>query len=94
MRGGELHGIVITSDNFGNLITNIDRSELASFKSPVVHAGGHDIPLLRTYADVAPGDLLALINSLQVVEIARAERSAAELLGIGRGAPVSIRDAG
>jgi S-adenosyl-L-methionine hydrolase (adenosine-forming) len=94
MRGGELHGIVITSDNFGNLITNIDLSELASFKSPVVHAGGRDIPLLRTYADVAPGGLLALINSLQVVEIARSEQSAAELLGIGRGAPVLIRDAG
>ncbi|MFT4563387.1 MAG: S-adenosylmethionine hydrolase [Gammaproteobacteria bacterium] len=94
MRGAELHGIVITSDNFGNLITNIDRSELVSFKSPIVHAGGHDIPLLRTYADVAPGGLLALINSLQVVEIARSEQSAAELLGIGRGAPVLIRDDG
>lgn len=90
MRGDELHGIVITSDNFGNLITNIDQQDLAPFKQPVVHAGGHNITLKRTYADVSPGDLLALVNSYGVVEIARAEQSAAELLGLGRSAPVVI----
>jgi len=90
MHGDELHGIVITSDNFGNLITNIDTAALAPFTQPVVHAGGHDIPLCRTYADVSPGELVALVNSYAVVEIARAEQSAAELLGLGRGAPVVI----
>jgi S-adenosylmethionine hydrolase len=39
---------------------------------------------------VRPGDFLALINSFGVVEIARAEQSAAEALGLGRGAPVTI----
>lgn len=92
MRAGELHGIVITSDNFGNLITNIDQRDLAPFKRPVVRAGGHDIAICRTYADVSPGDLLALVNSYRVVEIARAEQSAAELLGLGRGAPVVIAE--
>jgi len=90
MHGTELHGVIITSDNFGNLITNIDAAELGRFEQPVVHAGGHDLPLKRTYGDVAPGDLLALVNSLNVVEISRAEQSAAELLGIGRGSPVVI----
>lgn len=90
MHGAELHGIVITSDNFGNLITNIDQTLLREFKNPLVRAGGHDMPLRRTYGDVAPGDLLALVNSLRVVEISRAEQSAAELLGIGRGAPVIV----
>jgi hypothetical protein len=94
IRGGELHGIVITTDNFGNLITNIDAQELNAFSRPLVHTGGHDIPLLRTYADVAPGELLALVNSYGVVEIARAEQSAAELLGLGRGAPVVIVERG
>ena len=89
-RGGALHGMVITTDNFGNLITNIEAQALAPFRQPVVHAGGHDIVLLRTYADVAPGDLLALVNSYGVVEIACAEQSAAELLGLGRGAPVAV----
>jgi hypothetical protein len=40
--------------------------------------------------DVRPGEYLALVNSFGVVEIARAERSAAEGLGIARGAPVSV----
>ena len=90
MHGRELHGIVITADNFGNLITNIDKRMLTSFEQPMVRAGGHKIPLRRAYADVSPGDLLALVNSLNVVEIARAEQSAAELLGLGRGAPVIV----
>ncbi len=94
MYARELHGIVITSDNFGNLITNVDRNMLEQFEQPVVRAGGHSIPLRRTYADVSPGDLLALVNSLHVVEIARAEQSAAELLGLGRGAPVVIVEGG
>ena len=92
MHGSDLHGIVITSDNFGNLITNIDRTELDRFREPIVRAGGHDIPFHRTYGDVSPGDLLALVNSLDVVEISRAEQSAAELLGIGRGAPVVVSE--
>jgi len=92
MHGSELHGIVITSDNFGNLITNIDQKYLSRFRNPIVRAGGHEMTLRRTYADVAPGDLLALVNSLCVVEISRAEQSAAEMLGIGRGAPVVVVD--
>ena len=89
-RGSQLYGVVITSDHFGNLITNIAREEIESFREPVVHAGGHEIVFKRTYGDVAPGALLALINSFGVLEIARAEQNAAECLGIGRGAPVRV----
>ena len=39
-----------------------------------------------------PGDFLALVNSFGVVEIAKAEGSAAEGLGSARGAPLSIVD--
>ncbi|MFP6780554.1 MAG: SAM-dependent chlorinase/fluorinase [Gammaproteobacteria bacterium] len=92
MHGKNLHGIVITSDNFGNVITNIDQRDISPFNNPTIHAGGHEIPLLRTYGDVAPGELLALVNSLNVVEIACAEQSAAELLGIGRGSPIVVSE--
>lgn len=85
-----IDGVVITADNFGNLITNLDASLLASFERPVVSVSNHEIPLRRTYADVEPGQYLALINSFGVLEIARAEQSAAEGLGIGRGAPVRV----
>jgi S-adenosylmethionine hydrolase len=85
-------GVVITIDHFGNLISNIDASMIAAFAEPQVQAGNHVFPLLRTYGDVQPGQYLALVNSFGVIEIARAEQSAAEGLGLSRGAPVLVRD--
>jgi S-adenosylmethionine hydrolase len=84
-------GVVITIDHFGNLITNIDGPLLERFRLPLVHAGNHAFPVLRTYGDTRPGEYLALINSFGVLEIARAEQSAAEGLGLSRGAPVIVR---
>jgi len=85
-------GVVITIDHFGNLITNIDATLIERFRLPLVHAGNHAFPLLRTYGDTRPGEYLALVNSFGVIEIARAENSAAEGLGLSRGAPVVVRD--
>lgn len=85
-------GVIITIDHFGNLISNIDAALIERFRLPLVHAGSHALPLLRTYGDTRPGEYLALINSFGVVEIARAEQSAAEGLGLNRGAPITVRD--
>ena len=85
-------GVIITIDHFGNLISNIDGPLIERFRLPLVHAGNHAFPLLRTYGDTRPGEYLALINSFGVVEIARAEQSAAEGSGLSRGAPVMVRD--
>lgn len=90
---GAVHGVVVTVDHFGNLISNIDQSLLESFSRPVVRAGGHEFPLLNTYSEVTPGEYLALVNSFGVIEIACAERSAADGLGLERGAPVIISEA-
>src|SRR5690606_37032633 len=92
--GGQINGVVITIDHFGNLITNIDGRLLAGLRQPRVRAGGQQLSRRRTYGDVRPGDYLALVNSFGVLEIACAERSAAEALGLGRGAPVSVVEAG
>ena len=89
-RGHVVSGVVITTDHFGNLITNIAREDIAALRNPVVYAGGREVPLKRTYGDVAPGTLVALVNSYGVVEIACAEQNAAHMLGIARGAPVRI----
>jgi S-adenosylmethionine hydrolase len=90
--GSSVVGVVITIDHFGNLITNIDGTMIKRFGHAVVHAGGQKFPVRRTYGDVRPGDFLALVNSFGVVEIARAEQSAAEALGLGRGAPVTVAE--
>lgn len=47
--------------------------------------------LRRTYADVDPGDVLALVGSGGHVEIAVREGSAAERLGLQAGDPVELR---
>lgn len=91
--GEQVSGVIITIDHFGNLITNIEGEVLQRFARPIVRTGGHAFPLRRTYGDVRPGEFLALINSFGVLEIARAEQSAAEALGLGRGAPVNVSEA-
>jgi S-adenosylmethionine hydrolase len=85
-------GVVVTVDAFGNLISNIDGSLIHGFKRPLVHLAGHDFEIAPTYGRVKPGDYLALINSFGVIEIARAEGSAADGLGADRGAPVIVTD--
>jgi S-adenosylmethionine hydrolase len=89
---GVVHGVVVTFDHFGNLITNVSGEHLARFRRPVVHAGGQEFEVRRTYGDAKPGEFLALVNSFDALELACAEQSAAERLGLGRGAPVEVRE--
>jgi S-adenosylmethionine hydrolase len=91
---GKVSGVIITVDTFGNLISNIDRSLIADFVSPVAMLAGHRFELKPTYGRVSPGEYLALINSFDVLEIARAEGSAADGLGTDRGAPIVVLDSG
>lgn len=85
-------GVIVTVDTFGNLISNIDAGLLEAFNQPVADIGGHQIPMQTTYGRVQPGDYLALVNSFGVVEVARAEGSAADGLGSARGAPLVIHN--
>lgn len=87
-------GVVVAVDHFGNLISNIGSAHLARFDQPIVLAGGHRFELRRTYGLVKPGEYLALINSFDALELARAEQSAADGLGLSRGAPVEVRERG
>lgn len=86
----KIAGVIVTVDSFGNLISNIDATLIRDFNEPIAHIGGHEFPMLQTYGRAQPGDYLALVNSFDVVEIARAEGNAADGLGVERGAPVSI----
>ena len=83
---GATNGVVISIDRFGNLVTN-----LITRRVGVVEVGGTSIALARTYGDVAPGALTALIGSSGLVEIAVRDGSAAERLGVVRGARVVLR---
>jgi len=85
-----ISGVIVSVDAFGNLISNIDATLLEQFSEPVAHIAGHAIRMESTYGRVPPGDYLALINSFGVLEVARAEGSAAEGLGTDRGAPIKV----
>ena len=85
-------GVVVTVDAFGNLISNIDACHIESIENPAIEIAGHRIAMKPTYGRARPGEYLALINSFGVIEIARAEESAADGLGCERGAPVVVTD--
>jgi S-adenosylmethionine hydrolase len=90
---GRVAGVVVTVDAFGNLISNIDQTLLRGFRSPVVIISGHRLTMHFTYGNARPGEYLALINSFGVLEVARAEGSAAAGLGSERGAPITVVEA-
>ena len=91
---GRMAGEVVRIDRFGNLITNIDRrgfDTLAAGGTVDIVIGPHPIAkLVATYADVVPGELCALFGSTDHLEIAANGGSAADALGLGRGAPVQV----
>jgi S-adenosylmethionine hydrolase len=86
----QVKGTILAIDPFGNLISNIGRQLVERFERPAVSAGGRTFTLRRSYAAIPPGEYAALINSFDTLEIARSQQSAAEGLGIGRGAPVIV----
>jgi S-adenosyl-L-methionine hydrolase (adenosine-forming) len=74
---------VVYVDRFGNLITNIQSTALASFRAQSLSvriAGMTLSPLAQTYATVAPGAPVALIGSWGTLEVAVRDGNAAEHL--------------
>jgi hypothetical protein len=78
-------GEVIHIDHFGNATTNLPASNLPENLAALRLANGRKIPFLRTYADVLPGEPLALIGSSDLLEIAIRDGSAAEALKLKTG---------
>lgn len=93
VRNNEIRGAIVTIDHFGNLITNIDYTLLEGMPKSRVRVAGLQLDLDQTYGNKQPGEFLALINSFGVIEVARAEGSAADSLGLGHGAPVIVSQA-
>jgi len=88
-----LRGQVIYVDHFGNLVTNVSDTELASLasSSPRIAIGtAHLQGMSPSYAAVERGKPLAVLNSWGLVEIAVREGSARDRLGVGVGEPILI----
>jgi S-adenosylmethionine hydrolase len=86
---GGIAGVIVAADRFGNLISNIEAAQVVALQNPTVHIAGMRLPLRRTYGDAAAGEYLGLINSFEVLEVARCRGSAAAGLNLGVGASIS-----
>jgi S-adenosyl-L-methionine hydrolase (adenosine-forming) len=88
-RGRRIHGAILLVDRYGNLITNIDHRQLGA--RVMIVAGQHRWRrIVDAYADAAPGEPLALVDSYGLLELAVRDGSAAERLGLRRGDPVTV----
>jgi len=94
VEGDELLGEVLHVDRFGNLVTNIDRETFQTFVGggrPDIAVAGQPVPrLVETYSDGHHGAIAALFGSSDRLEIASPGGSAAQRLGLARGAPVIV----
>jgi S-adenosyl-L-methionine hydrolase (adenosine-forming) len=91
---GTVRGVVVRVDRFGNLVTNIDRrmvERLGQGGAITIDAAGHRIErLVATYAELPADGVGALFGSTDHLELAAPSSSAADRLGLARGAVVTV----
>jgi S-adenosyl-L-methionine hydrolase (adenosine-forming) len=87
-------GEVLLEDSFGNLITNICRKQVASLGPPAsltIDCGGRLIHgIVPTYAAALTGEIVALFDSQERLEIAKVAGNAARELQIAAGESVVV----
>jgi hypothetical protein len=96
---GQVKGVVLKLDNFGNAVTNLTAEDVpqllaanAKFK---ISVGGKQVTrFAQTYSQGDPGEPFAVIGSSGFVEISVNKASAARLLGVQRGAEVTVEVGG
>jgi S-adenosyl-L-methionine hydrolase (adenosine-forming) len=87
-------GHVVRVDHYGNLITNILKTDfdiLSQGKSYTVNVGSEKFRRVHSgYTQADPGDCFLFFNSLGVLEIGVYQGNANELLGMSYDSPVNI----
>jgi len=89
VEGDSIVGRVISLDRFGNLLTNVPGGRVSGAEA--VEVEGRSIPMARTYGEVGPRELAAVVNSDGRLEVAARDTSAAELLKVGVGTRVLVK---
>ncbi len=90
----EENGIILHADRFGNLITNFrpQFEHLDDIQHFSLEIGNRVIgPLKKTYADGEYGELIAIVGSSGLLEVAVRNSSAHLMLGLRIGDPVVIK---
>jgi S-adenosylmethionine hydrolase len=90
----EIIGEIIYIDHFGNLFTNIEERDLKGLADTrhdiIIGAGVRVSRIAPNYASADPGDLIAVINSWGLLEIAAPGGSAQQRAGANIGEQVKI----
>jgi S-adenosylmethionine hydrolase len=92
-RGGIVAGAVVHIDAFGNLITNLEAQRWLPLRPEgrvTLRYRGRRVPVVSSYADGRPGELVAVVGSLGLVEFAVPLGSAAARVRARRGDPVIL----
>lgn len=90
-REGKLKGQVAHIDRFGNLLTNIYRRDLLSWREIKVRVRNREIAgLSRAYANGQEGEVIAYIDSSEELAVAVVNGSARDLLGAQVGDEVEV----
>jgi hypothetical protein len=87
---GQVRGVTLAADPFGNLVTSIREEDLTGAEVRAALCDGRTARWVRTFSDAEPGELLALVGSGGRVEVAVREGSAAAHLHRWRGVEVRL----
>ncbi|MGQ9673764.1 MAG: SAM hydrolase/SAM-dependent halogenase family protein [Candidatus Aminicenantales bacterium] len=97
VKDGEVHGLVLYADKFGNLVTNIPAALVRSLEmvqgkgKATLLAGSRKLGSYReTYGAAKKGEVFFLKGSLGLIEVAVREGSAQKRTGLHPGIPVRI----
>lgn len=86
-----IEGEVTSIDSFGNLISNVNATDLAERNLTGIRCGSASIEgLVQAYAEQKEGELVALIGSCGWLEIAQVRGNAAKLLGVEVGEAIYL----
>jgi S-adenosylmethionine hydrolase len=95
LKDGSILGKVLFVDAFGNIVTNVggDVIEGLCHLGQTLDVNGVEMPFVHTYCEAGRRSLLVLVGSHRMAEIACNGDSAATLMSIGSGDPISIKPA-
>lgn len=89
---GSLEGMILKSDRFGNLLTNLTANDLPQAPGWKIKIGDREITrFARFFAEIPPGELFAILGSSGLLEIAMNRGSAQQEIGIGSGLQFRIK---
>jgi hypothetical protein len=87
---GGVEGVVVASDRFGNLVTNVFDDRAAGVRE-AIWSSGRSARRVTTYAEASPDEVVLLVGSAGYLELAVNCGSAAEATGLERGDGVLLR---